>query len=139
MTEFTSARTIALGLLLLLATSAAPAAAQIANTPDEPPPPGFDGASIIEKPNARVPLDLEFQNEAGEPVRLRDFFQNQRPVLLSMVYFRCPMLCGLTLNGLAKGVKPMKLMPGDDFQIVTVCFDPAGRPGPGSRRRRKNT
>ncbi len=117
----------ALGLAALLA---GPAAAQRHQRP-----PGFDGAAIVEKPNARVPLDIDFRDEDGRPVRLGDFFQADRPVLLSMVYFRCPMLCGLTLNGIVQGVQPLQLTPGRDFEIVTVCFDP--REGPELARENK--
>jgi protein SCO1/2 len=97
-------------------------------SPVEPPPPGFEGATVIEKPDAQVPLDLEFTDEKGQTVRLGDFFHRDRPVLLAMVYFRCPMLCNLTLNGIVEAVKPLKLTPGREFEIVTVSFDP--REGP---------
>jgi protein SCO1/2 len=113
-------RPILLGIVL----SALPASAQTI----EAPPPGFEGATVVEKPNAQVPLDAEFHDEEGRPVRLGDFFQKGRPVLLSMIYLRCPMLCNLTLNGIVKAVQPLKLLPGKDFEIVTVCFDP--REGP---------
>jgi protein SCO1/2 len=118
---------LAFGLVVLAGT----ATAQMS----EPPPLGFDGATIIEKPKAQVPLDIAFQDEDGQPVRLGDFFQKDRPVLLSMVYFRCPMLCGLTLSGIVKGVRPMTLTPGKDFEMVTVCFDP--REGPDLAREKK--
>lgn len=95
---------------------------------DEPPPPGFEGATVVEKPNAQVPLDLEFQDEDGQTVRLGDYFTKDRPVLLAMIYFRCPTICPLTLNGMANGVRPLKLLPGKDFEMVTVSFDP--REGP---------
>jgi protein SCO1/2 len=95
---------------------------------NEPAPPGFEGATVVERPNAQVPLDLEFNDENGKPVRLGDFFKPDRTVLLMLVYFECPMLCNLTLNGVVKAVRPLNLMPGRDFEIVTVSFDP--REGP---------
>jgi protein SCO1 len=105
--------------VLVLALAAA------ATAQDSAPPPGFEGATVVEKPNAQVPLDLEFRDETGKTVRLGDYFNQQRPVLLNMIYLRCPMLCNLTLNGQVKALKTMtRLMPGKDFEIVTVSFDP---------------
>jgi protein SCO1 len=99
------------------------------------PPPGFQGATVVEKPDARVPLDVEFQDEDGRPVKLDDFFQTGRPVLLALVYYRCPMLCNLTLNGVVKAIRPMNLIPGRDYEIVTASFDP--REGPELARAKK--
>ena len=83
---------------------------------------------MVEKPNAQVPLDIEFHDEDGRTVRLGDFFKPDRPVLLVLVYFQCPMLCNLTLNGVVEAIRPLRLTPGKDFEIVTVSFDP--REGP---------
>jgi protein SCO1/2 len=107
-----------------MAVPARPLAAQ----QDEAPPPGFEGATILSKPNAQVPLELEFQDEDGRTVRLGDYFQPGRPVLLGMIYFRCPALCGLTLSGEVRALERLSLVPGRDFEIVTVSFDP--REGP---------
>jgi protein SCO1/2 len=121
------------GLLLALAMAllAQPVTAQT----NEPPPPGFEGATVVEKPNAQVPLDIEFLDEDGRTVRLADFFKPDRPVLLVPVYFQCPMLCNLTLNGLVKAVRPLRLTPGKDFQLITVSFDP--REGPELAKAKK--
>lgn len=83
---------------------------------------GFD-----QKLDQQVPLDLQFRDESGKSVRLGDFF-GTRPVVLSLAYFSCPMLCGLHLNGLASSLKPLRLEPGQDFEIVTVSFDPRDTP-----------
>jgi protein SCO1 len=122
---------------LLIVLLAALPARQAAGQADQPPPapPGFEGATVVEKPDAQVPLDLEFADEDGNPVRLGDYFKPHRPVLLVMVYFRCPRLCGLTMEGVAKAVKPLRLVPGRDFEIVTVSFDP--REGPDLARTKK--
>ena len=76
-----------------------PAAAQYV----EAPPPGFEGATVVEKPGARVPLDLQFNDEEGRPVRLKDFFKD-RPVVLVMAYMRCPQLCSLVLNSVIEAL-----------------------------------
>ena len=71
----------------------------------------------------QVDLDLEFRNEAGLPVRLRDLTQG-KPVVLALVYYRCPMLCVLTLNGLAGALKTLSLDAGKEFTVLSVSFNP---------------
>ena len=110
--------------LLAIMLAALPAAAE----EDEPPAPGYEGATVLSKPDAQVPLDVRFNDEQGRPVRLGDFFQPDRPVLLMLVYFQCPYLCNRTLNGVAEAVRPASLTPGKDYQLVTISFDP--REGP---------
>jgi protein SCO1/2 len=75
-----------------------------------------------------VPLDLQFADEAGQTVKLGDYFHPNRPVLLVMVYFGCPKLCSLTLNGVTKALRTVDLEPGREFEIVTVSFDPKEGP-----------
>jgi protein SCO1/2 len=79
---------------------------------------------IDEHLSAQLPLDLEFTDQDARKVRLRDYFDGRRPVILALNYYKCPMLCGLMLNGLLDGLKGMDQTAGDDFQIVTVSFDP---------------
>lgn len=86
-------------------------------------PPGFEGATLVPKANAQVPLNVDFLDEDGKTVSLGKFFKEGRPVLLIPVYFRCPTICNLTLNGVVKAIQPLKLMPGRDFEIVTFSVD----------------
>lgn len=79
---------------------------------------------IEQKVGETIPLGLQFVDETGRTVQLGDFFDGRRPVVLSLVYFDCPMLCGEVLNGKLEALKNMNLMLGDDFQAVTVSFDP---------------
>ena len=96
---------------------------------DNNPAPGpTAGAKIISKPDAQVPLDLQFNDESGQPVKLGDYFQPNRPVLLVMVYFGCTQLCGPALNGVTKAVRKIDLLPGREFEIVTVSFNPKDGP-----------
>jgi protein SCO1/2 len=81
------------------------------------------GAKIINKPDAQIPLDLQFADESGTAVLLGDYFKPNRPVLLVMVYFGCPNLCGASLNGMTDAVRDVNLLPGKDYEIVTVSFD----------------
>jgi len=82
---------------------------------------------IDQKLGAQVPPDLTFTDETGKSVHLGDFL-GKRPVVLSLVYYQCPMLCTMTLNDLTHTMGAMPLNPGDDYEIVTVSFDP--REGP---------
>ena len=65
-----------------------------------------------------------FRDEAGRAVPLSSFFQTGKPVLLAPVYYRCPMLCTQILNGVASSLKAVSLNPGQDFEVLSVSFDP---------------
>ena len=91
-------------------------------------PGALQGVGIEQKLDARIPLDLVFRDEAGRPAPLSTFFQSGKPVLLALVYYRCPMLCTQILNGLESALKPVSLNPGRDFEIVSVSFDPKDTP-----------
>jgi protein SCO1 len=71
---------------------------------------------------AQLPLDAEFRDSEGRTVRLGDYF-GTRPVVLGLVYYRCPMLCTLIEQNAAKAAKPLDLVPGKDFDFVFVSFD----------------
>jgi protein SCO1 len=95
-------------------------------------PAGFKPAilrnvGIDQKLNQQVPLDIPFRDENGNPVRLGDFF-GQKPVILSLVYYECPMLCTTALNGLEQSLKEMRFDLGKEFDVVTVSFDPTEKP-----------
>jgi protein SCO1/2 len=82
---------------------------------------------IDQRLGARLPLDVELVDDAGRRRPLRDFFDG-RPVVLSFVYFRCPMLCDMSLNGLLAALKTLRLDVGRDFDVLTVSFDPRETP-----------
>lgn len=110
--------------LVLLVATAMPAAAQR----KEPLPRELEGIGITEHPGARLPLDLEFTDEDGKPVRLAQYFPGTRPVILTLGYYRCPMLCTLVLNSLVDGIRDLAWTPGREFEIVTVSIDPLETP-----------
>lgn len=85
----------------------------------------FSEIKIDQKLDAQVPLDLRFKNEAGEEVALSDYF-GDKPVILSLVYYECPMLCTLVLDGLvaAMDATDNKLELGTDYEVVTISIDP---------------
>jgi len=103
---------------------AAPAAAQLANqVPNQ-----LEEVGIEEHLDAKLPLDLKFRDENGTVVRLGDFFDGEKPVILTLNYFKCPMLCGLQLNGLLDGLMELDWTPGQEFEIVTVSINPLETP-----------
>lgn len=85
-------------------------------------PPVLEGISIEQKLDEQIPLDLTFTNELGETVALRDYF-GEKPVILSLVYYECPMLCTMILNGLLESMVALKFDAGHEFQVVTLSFD----------------
>src|SRR5262249_44287440 len=103
---------------------AAPAGPQRAGAwqPGGMPSP-FQRLGFDQRVGQQVPPDLVFRDETGRTVRIGDYF-GQRPVVLSLVYFRCPMLCPLTLNGLTRSLKGMSFDAGREFEVVVVSFDP---------------
>lgn len=86
---------------------------------------GFD-----QKLDSQLPLDLTFTDESGASQRLDTYFpkNGKKPVVLTFVYFECPMLCTQVLNGFVRALKPLGLKPGDDFEILTVSIDPRDTP-----------
>lgn len=79
---------------------------------------------ITEHLGDSVNLDLSFRNEKGEVVPLRTFFQDHRPVVLSLAYYSCPTLCSFHLNGMTEVFKKLSLTMGKDFHYVIVSIDP---------------
>jgi protein SCO1/2 len=104
----------------------------VAGTPASPSNP-ISSPSILrdvgidQKLNDQIPLDLVFRDESGAAVHLGEYFR-QKPVILVLAYYDCPMLCTLVLNGLLDSLKEMKLNVGQQFEVVTVSFDPTEKP-----------
>ncbi len=82
----------------------------------------------------QIPLDLPFKDEFGQTVHLKDYF-GEKPVILSLVYYDCPMLCTMILNGLLASLNPMNIDIGKDFEVVTVSFNPAETPELAMRKK----
>ena len=83
---------------------------------------------VTEHLDAKLPLDVRFRDESGEWVELSSFFDGERPVILTLNYYRCPMLCGLQLNGVVDGLEQMDWSPGEEFEMVTVSINPLETP-----------
>ena len=89
--------------------------------------PDLSNVGIDQKLDAQVPLDLAFHDETGQTVTLQKYFKD-RPVLLSLVYFKCPMMCPQLLSGMTSAMNKLTLDPGTDYQVVTVSFEPKDTP-----------
>jgi protein SCO1/2 len=83
---------------------------------------------------APLPLDLEFRDETGAPVKLGSYF-GDKPVILTLVYYDCPMLCTEVLNGLSRSLAPLNYSIGEEFEVVTVSFDPRETPTLASQKK----
>jgi len=99
-------------------------------------PPGLSKVGIDQRLNEQVPLDLHFQDEQGRTVRLGDYFHNGRPVIISLVYYNCPMLCGEVLNGMSTAFKVLKFTPGKEYEVVTLSIDPREKPELAAAKKR---
>jgi len=108
-------------VVVAAAAGSAPAAG------DTQPPDPLRGVGIDQHLNAQLPLDLEFRDEEGATVRLGRFF-GARPVVLTLVYYECPMLCTLVLNGLVRAMNALPFDAGTAFDVVTVSIEPADTP-----------
>ena len=72
--------------------------------------------------------DLVFKDEFGRTAPLSSYFSGHKPVILALVYYDCPMLCTMILNGVESSLKGMSLNPGQDFEVLSVSFDPKDTP-----------
>ena len=90
-------------------------------------PPALREVAFEQKLSQQLPLDIALRDEAGHAVKLSDYF-GKRPVVLTLVYYECPMLCTLTLNGLASALSVLSFDVGREFDVVTVSFEPKETP-----------
>jgi protein SCO1 len=85
-------------------------------------PPGLKNVGIEQHLKEQIPPDLGFRDEAGKEVRLGDYF-GKRPIILNLVYYQCPMLCGEVLSGLTSALRVLKFDVGKEFDVLTVSFN----------------
>jgi protein SCO1/2 len=88
---------------------------------DRPTP--LSNVNIEQRLGQSLPLDTVFKDDHGQDVTLRQYFDGKHPVVLSLVYYECPMLCTQVLNGLVRAARVLPLIPGKDFQVVVISFD----------------
>ena len=95
----------------------------------------LDRVGLEQRLDQEIPLGLHFRDEAGRDVELRQYF-GERPVLLNLVYYECPMLCTLVLNGVVSALRAMSLDVGRDFEVVTLSFDARDTPELAAKKKR---
>lgn len=93
------------------------------------------GIRIDQNLGAQLPLELEFRDETGARVQLGRYF-GSKPVILAPVYYECPMLCTQVLNGLIRGLRPLKFAPGREFEIVAFSFNPKDTPELAAKKKK---
>lgn len=91
--------------------------------------------SVQQHLNAPLPLSAAFTDDHGQPVTLGQYFDGKHPVLLSTVYYNCPMLCSEELDGITSSLQMVHLTPGKDFQVVVVSIDPTESSQLAARRK----
>lgn len=90
-------------------------------------PPGLRNVGIEQHLNEQIPPTLMFRDETGKAVQLGDYF-GKKPMILNLVYYQCPMLCGEVLSGLESSLRVLKFDVGKEFDVLTVSFDPKETP-----------
>lgn len=88
-----------------------------------PRPALAQGVGLEQKLNSQIPLDLAFHDESGLTVPLRTYF-GDKPVVLSLVYFKCGSLCPMSIRETATSLSRLPLKPGTDYNVLIVSFDP---------------
>jgi protein SCO1/2 len=118
---------IALGLTTGVVSAQERGLQPAAAPPSSQMPSALSKVAFEQRLHAPLPLDLPFRDEQGTVVKLGDYF-GRKPVVLAFVYYECPMLCTQVLNGLESALRVLTETVGDDFDVVTVSFDPRETP-----------
>jgi len=95
----------------------------------------MEGTEIVDRPGARVPQDIKLVNHLGQAVKLSDYLGQDKPVILIMAYYKCPMLCSLVANGTIDAIKGQSLKLGPDFSILSVSINPDEKPDLANAKR----
>lgn len=116
-----SVRTV-IGSLLIFSSLLTVQAQGLVRSDDRPRE--IQEVGLDEKLNTQVDPNLTFVDETGQTVALKDYFGKGRPVVLNLVYYSCPMLCGMVLQGVVASLKQVPYTPGQEIEVVTISFDP---------------
>src|SRR5579863_3219887 len=125
--RFAGMAAIAAGAAIVLAPSLG---AQVSGYGDKQMGPANQKSAILSKVgiaqhlNQQLPLNLTFTDDAGQQVQLASYF-GQKPAILALVYYQCPMLCSEELNGLTGALQMVDEVPGKDFSVIVVSIDPS--------------
>ena len=118
--------TVAVSVMLATAVVSAQDSGRLApqqGAPSNQLPTPLNRVDFKQRLNEQLPLDLPFKDENGKAVKLGDYF-GRKPVILTFVYYECPMLCTQVLNGLESALRVLNESVGREFDVVTVSFDP---------------
>jgi protein SCO1/2 len=127
-----------LAILLTMASTHAMSQAMtkgIMSPPSNVRPPYLQNVGIEQHLDGQVPPDLAFVDDTGRPVKLGEFF-GKKPLILNLVYYNCTMLCGEVLAGLTGAMKLVKFDVGNEFDVVTVSFNPQETPAIAAAKKR---
>ncbi len=105
-----------------------------AQVQDNTLPPALEGVAFEQRLGSDLPLDARFVDATGKAIRLGELF-GDRPAVLALVYYECPMLCNLVLNGLVASLRAVDFDPGREFDVVAVSFDPREDPDLAAAKR----
>ncbi len=122
-----------LSLAFALISACALNAQQNSSTPPQLP----GKVALVQHMGAQLPLNEMFRDDTGRVVRLGDYFKGGRPVLLDFMYYRCPMLCSMVLEGTTSALTELKLDIGKDFDVITVSIDPRDMPEDARAKKEK--
>jgi protein SCO1/2 len=124
-----------LATALLTLTSAPATSAQGFYRQPDPTTPSGQQLDVVkevdfeQRLDAQLPLDATFHDESGRTVQLGEYFHHDKPVVLALVYYECPMLCTQVLNGMVTSLKVLRYSAGHDFDVVAISFNPKEGPG----------
>jgi protein SCO1/2 len=91
-------------------------------------PAAVKGVDVLERLGDQLPESTHFVDSEGRPFRLADVLHQGKPVILTLVYYRCPALCSLVLSGLTRSLRGVDLKLGEDYRVLTVSIDPTETP-----------
>lgn len=130
-------RTI-VGVAVLLALSVAAGAQTVPDSVGKSSgglPPMLVNVGFEPPLNGQIPLDVAFRDETGKDVRLASYFRQNRPVLLALVYYGCPMLCNQVEQGVVGSLKMLSFSAGREYDVVFVSFDPRETPDMAAQKK----
>jgi protein SCO1/2 len=110
---------------------------QMGEPADDKLPTLLNGVTIAQRLNQPLPLDATFVDETGKTVKLGQYFDGKHPVILTLVYYKCPILCSEELKGLTGALEMVSYQPGKDFQIVAISIDPKETPAIAASKKRE--
>jgi protein SCO1/2 len=101
------------------------------------PVPGLDRIGVDEQLGHALPLDVTMKRHDGRVVSLRDYFDGERPVLLTFAYHSCLTLCSMVLDAATRAVSGVEWTAGDQYRLVTISIDPKDTPAAAAAKRRE--